>query len=128
LDEIELLGFPLRSPFDLVKEPIPAGLTAPELSAHSGKVVEMAGYLVTTKHTRTKYREHMMFGTFIDRQGNFFDTTHFPKVAAGYPLRGRGCYLIKGKVAEEFGFYSLDVISLRLLGNHTRESVTVTST
>ena len=64
----------------------------------------------------------MMFGTFIDQKGLFFDTTHFPKVCNDFPIRGKGCYLIKGKVAEEFGFYSIDVISLKLLENYPREN------
>ncbi len=64
----------------------------------------------------------MMFGTFIDQRGSFFDTTHFPKVCADFPIRGKGCYLIKGKVAEEFGFYSVDVISPMLLENYPRET------
>jgi len=60
-------------------------------------------------------RETMVFGTFIDREGRFFDTTHFPKVAAQYPPRGRGCYRIQGKVDEEFGFFSITVHALEKL-------------
>ena len=55
------------------------------------------------------------------RSESFFDTTHFPKVCTEFPIRGKGCYLIKGKVAEEFGFYSVDVISIKFLENRPRE-------
>ena len=121
-DEKEILGFALDSPFSLLKESLKNNFTVNDLASHTGKVIEIPGYLVTTKHTRTKYNERMMFGTFIDQKGLFFDTTHFPKVCFDFPIRGKGCYIIKGKVAEEFGFYSVDVISLRLLENYPRET------
>ena len=121
-DEKELLGFALDSPFSLLKDPLINNFTVNDLTKHSGQIIEIPGYLVTTKHTRTKHNERMMFGTFIDQKGLFFDTTHFPKVCFDFPIRGKGCYLIKGKVAEEFGFYSIDVISLRLLENYPREN------
>ena len=121
-DEKEILGFALDSPFSLLKEPLKNNFTVNDLATHTGKVIEIPGYLVTTKHTRTKHNERMMFGTFIDQKGLFFDTTHFPKVCIDFPIRGKGCYIINGKVAEEFGFYSVDVISLRLLENYPREN------
>ena len=34
----------------------------------------------------------MQFGTWLDRDGYFIDSTHFPPVAAKYPFRGRGVY------------------------------------
>jgi error-prone DNA polymerase len=110
-DEIELLGFPLCSPFDMLKDEIPRLLSA-DLHKHIGKNIEIAGYMVTCKYTSTVKHETMMFGTFLDKEGRFFDTTHFPKVADAYPFRGRGCYLIKGKVDEEFGFCSVTVSSM----------------
>jgi DNA polymerase-3 subunit alpha len=127
-DEKEILGFPIASPFSLLKHPLTTTLTSPDLLHHSGKIIEIAGYLVTVKHTRTKHGDRMMFGTFIDSAGNFFDTTHFPKTCINFPVRGKGCYLIKGKVAEEFGFYSLDVIELKLLENYSRETIGETET
>lgn len=121
-DEKEILGFSILSPFEILREPLPNSINAKELQQYAGKIIEIVGYLVTLKYTRTKYSERMMFGTFIDNQGNFFDTTHFPKVCIEYPFRGKGCYVIRGKVAVEFGFYSIDVISLRFMENHTRET------
>jgi len=115
-DEIELLGFPLRSPFDLLKDPMPSLLTADELKNYLGEIVSITGYMVTRKPTRTKRGEEMSFGTFIDYKGKFIDTTHFPQVLKQYPFRGRRVgYLITGKVVEEFGFYSLDVTKMELL-------------
>ncbi|HNR18829.1 MAG TPA: DNA polymerase III subunit alpha [Bacteroidia bacterium] len=124
-DEMDILGFPLCAPFDLLA-PLPTNLksmiennvhldTAKDLKKYFRKEITITGYMVTYKPTRTKHGESMMFGTFIDKQGIFFDTTHFPAVAAQYPLKWKGCYLIKGRVAEEFGFYSLDVTEMEKL-------------
>ena len=54
----------------------------------------------------------MHFGTFIDREGHFIDTVHFPPVASKFPFRGRGIYTIKGKVLEEFDCITIEVISM----------------
>lgn len=115
LDEIELLGFPLCNPFLLLKQKTNVSFIATHFSSHFNKVVTMVGYLVTTKTSRTKQGQTMFFATWLDSQGRFFDTTHFPVVAQQYPIRGRGCYSITGRIAHEFGFYSLDVISMNRL-------------
>lgn len=85
------------------------------LEAYLGKTIEIAGYYVTCKPTHTVKGQLMMFGTLIDKEGFFFDTTHFPKILAKYPFRGKGIYLIKGKVVNDFGFFSLDVFSMEKL-------------
>jgi DNA polymerase-3 subunit alpha len=51
----------------------------------------------------------MFFGTFIDEQGQFVDTVHFPQVAKAYPATGWGLFHICGKVSEEFGAYTVEV-------------------
>ncbi len=112
LDEIELLGFSLSPPFSYIKDPEKYTMTAADLQANLGKIIEIAGYYVTYKPTRTIKYENMMFGTFLDRNGYFFDTTHFPKITEQYPFRGKAVYLINGKVVEDFGFFSIDVISM----------------
>lgn len=108
-DEIELLGFPLCNPFNLIRMPEDANDMADVLGKAVGHSVYIIGYLVTIKETRTKDRKAMNFGTFYDRQGNFFDTVHFPDTASRYPFRGRGFYAIKGKVAEDFGVTTIEV-------------------
>jgi DNA polymerase III alpha subunit len=119
-DEMELLGFPLCSPFDLLKEKTPSPLSAADLKNHLGKICSITGYFVTRKHTRTKKGDAMAFGTFLDKNGCWIDTTHFPGVLEKYPFRGKGCYLITGKVVEEFGFYSLDVTAMERLEFSTK--------
>lgn len=108
-DQIELLGFPLMSPFALLKSALPSHLLARDMSAHQNREVVLYGYLVTTKTTSTSNKKKMQFGTFIDMEGNWIDTVHFPPVAARFPFRGKGIYEIKGKVVEEFGFYCVEV-------------------
>ena len=54
----------------------------------------------------------MYFGTFLDREGDFIDTVHFPPAAAKYPFRGKGIYSIKGRVLEEFDCVNIEVVSM----------------
>ncbi|MCB0487781.1 MAG: DNA polymerase III subunit alpha [Cyclobacteriaceae bacterium] len=114
-DEIELLGFPLCDPFILLEAPCQGDTTEKEMASCIRKTVSMVGYLVTTKNTRTLKGESMHFGTFYDRNGDFFDTVHFPNVARGFPFRGRGFYEMRGKVVEDFGVLSLEVDSMKKL-------------
>jgi DNA polymerase-3 subunit alpha len=108
-DEIELLGFPLCDPFDLLETSAPGDTIAGELLTKVGSQVTISGYIVTTKDTSTKGGEYMHFGTFLDKNGEVFDTVHFPDVARKYPFRGRGFYAIKGKVVEDFGVAMIEV-------------------
>jgi DNA polymerase-3 subunit alpha len=109
LDQIDILEFPLDSPFHLVKDQSIQGIKAKDLQRHLGKTVMILGYLVTVKYTRTVKGEVMNFGTFLDRDGDWIDTVHFPPVVKKHPFKGRAIYRIEGKVTEEFGFYSIEV-------------------
>lgn len=133
-DELELLGFPLCDPFLLVEHrtdqemittPIDIGavnsaarlssgeglreILARDMPQYIGKRVSMLGYVVHIKPTKTGTGERMSFGSFIDTNGDFWDSTQFPSVEAQYPFRGRGVYRLTGKVEEEFGHLSLSV-------------------
>ncbi|NNE26705.1 MAG: DNA polymerase III subunit alpha [Saprospiraceae bacterium] len=114
-DEIELLGFPLCSPFELLDDTISGDIHTRDLKRYMHKTVRMVGYFVTRKNVTTVNRKLMNFGTWLDREGKFFDTTHFPPSLARYPFRGKGCYLITGKVVEDFGFPSLEVTKMEKL-------------
>jgi DNA polymerase III alpha subunit len=130
-DELEILGFPLCSPFKLLKE-LPGEMIccADELKNHLGKIISITGYSVTRKNTSTKKGEAMAFGTFLDVNGKWIDTTHFPDVLKQYPFRGKACYMITGKVVEEFGFYSIDVTAMERLDfqNKYEEEIKITPT
>jgi DNA polymerase III alpha subunit len=108
-DEIELLGFPLCSPFDLLETDDRGDITASQMVMNTGRRVRMVGYFVTRKNVTTVSRKLMNFGTWLDCEGKFFDSTHFPPVLARYPFKGKGCYVITGRVVQDFGFPSLDV-------------------
>lgn len=111
-DEIEFLGFPLCSPFDLLVTRFRGDIKAKGMGSCIGKNVEMLGYYVTTKHVTTVNRKHMRFGTWLDDEGQFFDSVHFPNSLEKYPFRGKGMYRIKGKIVEDFGFPSIEVYSM----------------
>lgn len=109
-DEIELLGFPVSCTwFDMLETSYRGDLTARELIRNKGKSVRMIGHLVCIKYIKTIKKELMSFGCFIDPEGNYFDTTHFPQSLKQYTFKGAGSYLIRGKVVEEFGYPSLEV-------------------
>ncbi len=111
-DEYELLGFPLCNPFELLAKPQQSFLKAIDLPSYKSKVITIEGYLITTKNTKTSSGKAMHFGTFLDRDGDFIDTVHFPPVAAKYPFRGKGIYTITGKVMEEFDCVTIEVMSI----------------
>jgi len=109
-DELELLGWPVSlSHFDLLKTRFRGDIMAKEMTGFIGKKVRMMGNLVTIKYVRTVKREIMHFAAFLDVEGEFFDTVHFPDSLGKYPFKGDGVYIILGKVVEEFGFPSLEV-------------------
>jgi DNA polymerase III alpha subunit len=109
-DEMELLGFPVSmSLFDMLETNFRGNLFARHLKENIGKTIRILGNLVTIKNVRTVKREWMHFGCFLDREGEFFDTVHFPDSLKRYPFRGYGIYLVLGKVVEEFGFPSIEV-------------------
>lgn len=114
-DEMELLGFPLCSPFDLLDTDFQGDIASTQMAQYLGRTVRMVGYFVTRKNVTTVNRKLMNFGTWLDKDGYFFDSTHFPPCLAKYPFKGKGCYLITGKVVEDFKFPSLDVIKMEKL-------------
>jgi DNA polymerase-3 subunit alpha len=108
-DEIELLGFSLCHPFKLLKDPVENTLTSVDLKNRKGQTVEIVGYLVNIKTTWTSNGEKMFFGTFLDIDGYWIDTVHFPPSARSHPFTGPGSYKITGRVVEEFDFIYIDV-------------------
>ena len=114
--ELELLGFPVTlSMFDLLKTKFRGDVQTSNLLKYVCRTVKMVGWYVCEKTVRTKNNKKMWFGTFLDAEGNFFDTTHFPNSTPAYPFRGTGCYLILGRVIEEFGSPSVEVVKFAKL-------------
>ena len=111
-DEIEILGFPLCNPFDILKAPPTSTLKTSHMEKYVDKHITIYGYLVTLKSTKTHDGKYMYFGTFLDLDGQWLDTVHFPKIRAKYPARGSGIYKMTGQVVNEFDFLSLEVSSM----------------
>lgn len=107
-DQMELLGFPLHSFFDILRPDDTPYYLARELPDHIGEVVWIKGYLIHRKHTTTKNKESMYFGTFLDEEGQWLDSVHFPDIAKKFHFRGKGVYKVKGKVIEDFGCISVE--------------------
>lgn len=108
-DQMELLGFPLHDPFDLLNEAFPDAIPASRLPEMVGKDVWIQGYLIHVKNTSTSDGKHMHFGTFLDRQGAWLDTVHFPGIAQQYRFRGKGIYRVYGTVICEYDAVSVEV-------------------
>ena len=108
-DEIELIGFPISGTmFDLAKSEF-RGITAKELVNFEGKTVRMVLDLVADKNVWTKSNKLMKFGTFLDLNGDFVDTVHFPPSLLHSPLKGYGLYLVEGKVQIEYNVPAIEV-------------------
>ena len=108
-DQLELLGFPINSFFDIIRDVNDKSVLAENLYQYVGKVVTVRGYLIHRKNTQTKNHEAMFFGTFLDEKGQWLDTVHFPQVAANFHFRGTGVYIIKGKVTAEYDCILIEV-------------------
>lgn len=109
-DEMELLHFSVSgNMFNLLKTDFRGEVLKKDMMNHLNKKVRMVGDFVCDKHVYTKRKEHMKFGTFLDAEGEYFDTVHFPQSLLKYPLYGAGVYLILGTVKEDFGFPTLEV-------------------
>ncbi|WP_298536334.1 PHP domain-containing protein [uncultured Algibacter sp.] len=109
-DQLELLGFTMYNVFSLLEKRPNNKILAADLKAYKNRVITIYGYLITAKNTSTHKGDRMHFGTFLDQDGQWLDTVHFPPVAKQYPFKGKGVYCIIGKVVEEFNFLSIEVI------------------
>lgn len=114
-DEYELLGFPLCHPFKLLASSKRIALRAKHLPHLENQIVTVEGYLITSKRTSTSNGKSMYFGNFLDYDGAFIDTVHFPPVAEKYAFRGQGVYSITGKVTIEFDCVMVEVQSMHRL-------------
>ncbi len=111
-DEIEILSFPVScSPFDLMQTKYRGDVMAKDLLQYHKKQVRMLAYLVSTKQVPTKAGT-MYFGTWIDAEGEYFDTAHFANSLVNYPFKGGGCYLLYGTVEVDFHFPTITITKM----------------
>ncbi|WP_109097646.1 DNA polymerase III subunit alpha [Aquimarina sp. AU58] len=111
-EQIEAFGFPLCGYFKILVTTPENSNNANQLYDYLHKNIDIYGYLIAMKNTKTHTGKRMAFGTFLDQFGNIFDTVLFPKVQEKYQLRGKGIYRMYGKVVKEFGFLSIEVIKI----------------
>ncbi len=119
-DQMEILGFTLSNPFEMVDDEPDKYVPSKELHKHIGKQVTCLAYFIAHKHVTTKNSNTMYFGTFVDSELNWIDTVHFPEVAKRYPLNNSGFYKITGKVVDDFRAYSIEVSRMYKIGYKTR--------
>jgi DNA-directed DNA polymerase III PolC len=111
-DEIELLSFPVScSPFELLQTKYRGDVMAKDLVKHQKKQVKMMAYLISRKHVPTKMGA-MYFGTWIDAEGELFDTAHFTNSLKLYPFQGGGCYLLLGQVEVDYHFPTVTIVKM----------------
>ncbi|MGN6265435.1 MAG: DNA polymerase III subunit alpha [Ginsengibacter sp.] len=119
-DQLEIMGFSITNPFELVDDDPKKYTAAKELSLMVGKQVKCLVYFIAHKHVITKNNDAMYFGTFIDSNLDWIDTVHFPDVAKKYPINNSGFYKVAGKVVEDFGVPSIEVSSMIKIGYKNR--------
>jgi DNA polymerase III alpha subunit len=115
-DQMELLGFPLFSPFSISTADETEAILAKDLLQHKNEIVWVKGYLIHSKNTTTSKQQNMFFGTFLDSEGEWLDTVHFPDIAQKYPFRGKGVYKIKGKVVSDYDCVTIEAEYMEKLG------------
>ena len=106
---LELMGFSLCSPFELLALPVDSNCSPLAFPSFKGKVVQIYGYLVALKNSKSSKGQLISFGMFLDQDGITIDTVHFQRSLKRYPFSGSGIYFLEGKIVEEFGFYCLEV-------------------
>lgn len=118
-DQIELFGFPLVSPFRLLTpeaaRQLQGATRSNALVDCIGKNVDVVGYLVAVKETQTARRDRMAFGCFVDVEGQWLDTVHFPPALKKHGFRGKGIYRIRGPVREEFDCLHVEALFMEKL-------------
>ena len=114
-DELEYLGFPVTSsPFSLLQTKFRGEITTKDFLYHKDENTRLVGYLIALKPIQIK-SGLMYFGTWIDSQGDYFDSVHFPHSLQQYPFQGSGCYLLLGTIQIEYEVPTLQVLKMAKL-------------
>jgi error-prone DNA polymerase len=124
LHEVEVLGFPLSvHPLELYRDCL-AGLDyvpAGEMEKHAGKRVTMIGWWVTNKLVYTRQEEPMSFISFEDTTA-LYETVVFPETFRKFCATWTQTrpYVLRGRVDEEFGAFTLHVEEMEFLDARRR--------
>ena len=107
----------------MLRDPLPEGIKSKSFKAYTNKQISVVAYLVSVKNTSTSKGERMSFGTFVDIEGKWVDTVHFPPSIKQYRFAGSGCYELKGKVVVDQDFITLEVNYMKRLAMVDREKM-----
>ena len=108
-DEIQYLGCPIsKGIFELLAQHTISTTTVKDFPANANRNIQIVGYLISRKPVPTE-QGHMSFGTWIDKEGVYFDSVHFAQILKRFPFDAAGCYLIEGKVEFDFDFPTIHV-------------------
>ena len=114
-DELEYLGFPVSSsPFSLLQTKFRGEITTKDFPYHQDKNTRLVGYLIALKPIQIK-SGLMYFGTWIDSNGDYFDSVHFPLSLEQYPFQGSGCYLLLGTIQIDYDVPTLHILKMAKL-------------
>lgn len=115
-DEIEILGFPISySIFDILKTKYRGDVMVKDLLKYHKKQIKMLAYLISRKYVPIKSKNNldkkddMYFGTWIDAEGQYFDTAHFSDSLRKFPFKEGGIYLLLGTVEVDYHFPTLTI-------------------
>lgn len=114
-DELEYLGFSVScSPFHLLQTKFRGEITTKDFLYHKDENTRLVGYLIALKPIQIKSGV-MYFGTWIDVNGDYFDSVHFPHSLQQYPFQGSGCYLLLGTIQIDYDVPTLHILKMAKL-------------
>ena len=87
---------------------------AKDLIRHHTKQVKMLDYLISRKQLPT-VKGTMYFGTWIETEGTYFDTVHFPDNLVQYLFLGGECYLLLGNVEVDYYFRTVTITKMAII-------------
>ncbi|TNE53621.1 MAG: DNA polymerase III subunit alpha [Bacteroidetes bacterium] len=114
-EQLELLGFPICNPFELLQNPLPEHVSSEQFFDFEHQAICTYGYLIAFKRSETNAGATMCFGTFYDQSGAIIDSVHFPDSIRKYPINGKGIYRLEGLISIEFEHPSIEVHVLEKL-------------
>ena len=118
-DEFEILGFTIKTPFDLSAEDPYQHTLAKNIPNNVGKQITILLYFVDAKVVPT-VKGTMSFISALDAESNWVYTVLFPDTFKRYPPSGKGFYLTTGIVREQYKYFSLEVSRMEKKGYKER--------
>mgnify|MGYP006279861689 CR=1 FL=1 len=113
--EIESFGFPVsQHPLEPYLDVFQGKVKkAQDIDKYLGQTINLLGVFITRKITSTKNRKRMAFVTFED-ETDIYECVMFPGVFEAYGdlLNWESLFVLKGKVEEAWGYYTITIQKL----------------